>query len=174
MQIICVGSASSNNSRVYFACVWGSDIWSRAVNRDTCGETCKGQVWVDGLHFRSAPSSFQMYKLFTLSLRVTPHHPAKKTNCLWHLCFNRLVLPLPVIGSQLTCVLLSTVELSSADVHVEDRTGPELWKHCCHQASRADPSHSPPCWIAHQRGLTLGSTCTVGLIQAVDFRGVLS
>lgn len=59
------------------------------------------------------------------------------------------------------------VELSSADVHVEDSAGPELWKHCGHQASRADPPHCPPRWIAHQRGLMLGLACTVGLIQAV-------
>lgn len=61
------------------------------------------------------------------------------------------------------------VELSSADVHVEDSASPELWKHRGHQASRADPPYGPPCWIAHQRGLMLGSTCTVRLIQAVGW-----
>lgn len=61
------------------------------------------------------------------------------------------------------------VEFSSADVHVEDSTGPELWKHCGHQASRADPPHGPPHRIAHQRGLMLASICTVGLIQAVGW-----
>lgn len=47
------------------------------------------------------------------------------------------------------------VELSSADVHVEDGASPELWKHCGHQASGADPPHSPPRWITCQRGLIL-------------------
>lgn len=57
------------------------------------------------------------------------------------------------------------MELSSADVRVEDSAGPELWKHRGCQASRADPAHGSPCRIAHQRGLILGSTRTVGLIQ---------
>ncbi|KAG7237713.1 hypothetical protein INR49_031880 [Caranx melampygus] len=35
---------------------------------------------------------------------------------------------------------------------MEDSTGPVLWKHSGHQASRADPPHGPPRWIAHQRG----------------------
>lgn len=45
------------------------------------------------------------------------------------------------------------VEFSFTHVHVEDSTSPELWKHCGHQTSGADPSHGPPHWIAHQRGL---------------------
>lgn len=102
-----------------------------------------------------------------------PPPPPCRKKLFVTVCFNRLVLPLPIKSSQLTCVLLSTVELSSADVHVEDSTGPELWKHCCHQASRADPSHSPPCWIAHQRGLMLGSTCS-GIDPRCGLRGVLS
>lgn len=56
------------------------------------------------------------------------------------------------------------MELSSADVHVEDSASPELWKHCGHQTGRADPPHGPPRWIAHQRGLHLEQ----GLIQAVE------
>lgn len=59
------------------------------------------------------------------------------------------------------------VEFSSADVHVEDSAGPELWKHCGHQACRADPPHGPTHWIAHQRGIISGSACKLGLIQAV-------
>lgn len=60
------------------------------------------------------------------------------------------------------------VELSFAHVHVEDSASPELWKHCGHQTSWADPSHSSPHWIAHQRGL---NACRVGLIQAVELEG---
>lgn len=75
-------------------------------------------------------------------------------------------------SSRLTFYLLSIlVELSFADVHVEDSTSSKLWKHCGHQASRADPPHSPPRWITHQRGLILSSECTVGLIQAVVWEG---
>lgn len=59
------------------------------------------------------------------------------------------------------------VELSSADVHVEDSASPELWKHCGHQTGRADPPHGPPRWITHQRGLHVEQ----GLIQAVELEG---
>lgn len=59
------------------------------------------------------------------------------------------------------------MEFPSTDVHVEDRAGPELWQHGGPQTGGADPPHGPPRRIAHQRGLTLDSTCTAGLIQAV-------
>lgn len=49
-------------------------------------------------------------------------------------------------------LLCVPVELSSADVHVEDRASPELWKHGGHQTSRTDPPDSPPHWLTHQGG----------------------
>lgn len=49
-------------------------------------------------------------------------------------------------------LLCVPVELSSTDVHVEDRTSPELWKHSGHQTSRTDPSDSPPHRLTHQGG----------------------
>lgn len=52
------------------------------------------------------------------------------------------------------------VELSSADVHVEDSTGPELWEHSGGQTGRTDTPDSPPHGIAHQRGGTMGWTGT--------------
>ena len=81
---------------------------------------------------------------------------------------NSLVIKSHTENRLLKCALLSLlVELSSSNVHLEDSTGPELWKHSSHQASRADPPDGAPRWIAHQRGLMSGSSYTVGLIQDV-------
>lgn len=83
-------------------------------------------------------------------------------------CLKSLAMKSHIENRLLKCALLSVlVELSSANVHLEDSTGPVLWKHSSHQASRADPPHGSPRWIAHQRGLMTGSSCTVGLIQDV-------
>lgn len=72
-------------------------------------------------------------------------------------------------------VLLSVlVELSFADVHVEGCAGYELWKHCGHQASRADTPDRPTRWVTNQRGLMLDSACTVTLVQATFWACILT